>query len=177
MAFGILVDSFKVLEERIRRSPRNSIRLNIPATLIFSFEASISYLYTNALGYLELSKLNGPDDSDDSEDHHHPAEPDNCCDPVVNLPTSLPQPASDLRNDTMTNKAIHQVIDILNDFHDFTYSPLYSAEKSTRETRSGASKGPIFPIAVIKFRGDDNDNAMELHYFTNSVLNKIVKNH
>jgi len=68
MAVGILLRSFQFLAERVRRSPPNSIRLRVPETLIFSFEASISYLYTNAKGFLAIRQLNGPDGADECPD-------------------------------------------------------------------------------------------------------------
>ena len=73
----------------------------------------------------------------------------------------------------MSNKAVCEVIEILNHFHDCAYRPL----ECRPETSIGSSKGLIFPIAVSKFTGDDHDNASELHYFTNSILNTIVRNH
>ena len=58
MAVGILSKTFKFLAMLVKNSPKNSIRLNIPETLICTLEQTINFIFTNDLGFLEIEPLN-----------------------------------------------------------------------------------------------------------------------
>ena len=73
MAVDILFSSYKFLDNLVRSSPKNSIRLNVPETIILGDDLPISYLYTNELGYLESEMMNLEEDSDSSQSSHHKA--------------------------------------------------------------------------------------------------------
>lgn len=70
MAVDILLQSYKFLDKLVRTSPRNSIKLNVPETLILGDDSPISYLYTNELGYLECETMNMEEDSESSQSSH-----------------------------------------------------------------------------------------------------------
>ena len=73
MPFGILLKTYKFLEEILKKtSGKNTIKMQVPETLIFGFDAPISYIYTNEYGYLELKILNV--DVNPHTHHHHDEE-------------------------------------------------------------------------------------------------------
>jgi hypothetical protein len=54
LPIGILLRTYKHLEEVMKAHPKSKLKLNIPETLIFGFDQSISYLSTDSFGYLQL---------------------------------------------------------------------------------------------------------------------------
>ena len=52
------MNTYKFLADSVRKSPKNSIKVAIPETLIFSFDDVITYLFTNSLGFLQVIEIN-----------------------------------------------------------------------------------------------------------------------
>ena len=146
--FGILLKSYSFLEQLVRKSPKNSIKMDIPETLIMSYEAQIHYVFTNSSGYLETKSIN--------------AEP-----AVASLGCKFSAAKEASTSDQSLNeRAIQDLIKIANYFHDCIYLRQPPTEKAK-----------IFPIAIVKTQGDANDNCTQLVFFTNGILDYIIKNH
>ena len=162
MPVGVLRQSYQFLAKYVRQSPRDSIKTNIPETLILSFERTVTYLYTNSRGYLEIEVFNEDNDSDDSKDHGHPPCKDGHDPPEANV----------ARSDSLSFKSVERICEIVNHFHDCHYKNQGLQERDAKE------KVMLFPIAVCKYTGEeDGENQTELHYFAYSIVNTIVRQH
>ena len=91
----------------VKKSPKNSIKLNIPETLIFSFEDVITYIYTNHLGFLELKLLNDQSSTP--------------IDPIAHDNTKCTNENNIYSHYNMRDSCVLDLIKILNGFHDKTY--------------------------------------------------------
>lgn len=66
MPVPILLRSYEFLQNLVQNSPKNTIKLNIPETLICGHDPTIFYLYTNSGGFLEVEQINSRPENDDS---------------------------------------------------------------------------------------------------------------
>jgi len=122
--------------------------MNIPETLIMSYEAQIQYIYTNKNGYLESRAINA-----EAPEAEHGCK-------------FGTQPKAS--EHSLSEKAIKELIDIANYFHDCIY---------LKQSKSERGQKQIYPIAITKCAGEDSDNQTELQFFTGGILDHIIKNH
>ena len=60
-----IINSVKFLASVIQNSPKNSIKLDIPETLVCDKKVMyILYIFTNHLGFAEVIQLNNENDAD-----------------------------------------------------------------------------------------------------------------
>lgn len=155
--------------------------MTIPETFIFSYEETISYLFTNEKGYLELEVLNCTAEHGHHHHHGHSAAHH----------TQLGHshgPSHSHKHDhghghgghgeghhhhhhqekevvlnllinhgSLTDGAVARLITIINSWHDMIYENQHDRKQ-------------VFPIAARKSVGDANDNKTELYFLPYALL-------
>ena len=102
-AVPTVINSVKFLANLIQNSPKNSIKLDIPETLVCDKKVMyILYIFTNSMGYAEVIELNRDLDSGLEDEHAGGA----------------------VTSETLSNKATAQIIEIGNAWHDRNYADL-----------------------------------------------------
>ena len=66
MPVPILLKSYYFLQKLVQNSPKNTIKLNIPETLICGHDPVITFMYTNENGFIEIELLNNNTESQQS---------------------------------------------------------------------------------------------------------------